>query len=91
MALTFIDVAFGGKANKDADVLACPLITQSRHSSAALASRHFVTSVAALGGYILLFELPAGSAEFPVGRCGSDHAVGRPTFLRSHFSICQAD
>jgi hypothetical protein len=25
----------------------------------------------------VLFELPAGSAEFPVGRCGSDDAVGR--------------
>jgi hypothetical protein len=27
---------------------------------------------------MLPLELPAGSAEFPVGRCGSGCAVGRP-------------
>jgi hypothetical protein len=60
-----IHVRFWGQSGRRPEVTKCLLLTQSGHSRAANASRHFVTSVAALGGYILLFELPAGSAEFP--------------------------
>jgi hypothetical protein len=40
---------------------------------------------------ILALELPAGSAEFPVGRCGSGCAVGGRTFLRRTFFDLPAD